>query len=193
VWKVGKKDGQNNVCAGDTVLVDSQNSLVHAGSRLVCTLGIENLIVVETADAVLVANRQDSQRVKNIIAKLESRKRDERNLYRKIVRPWGWYHIIDEGEFFKVKRIQVKPGASLSLQMHRHRSEHWVVVKGIAQIQNGEKTLSLKENESTFIPQGQKHRLSNAGIESLEIIEVQSGSYLGEDDIIRFDDKYGRV
>jgi mannose-1-phosphate guanylyltransferase/mannose-6-phosphate isomerase len=127
------------------------------------------------------------------VSQLEKKKREEKNLHRKVNRPWGWYDSVDEGERFKVKRIQVKPGASLSLQMHHHRAEHWIVVKGIAEVTNGERTIRLKENESTYIPQGEKHRLSNPGIEPLEIIEVQSGSYLGEDDIVRFEDIYQRI
>ncbi len=156
-------------------------------------VGVNNLVVVETADAVLVADRANSQEVKAIIKRLEQDSRDEKNLHRKVSRPWGWYDSVDEGERFKVKRIQVKPGASLSLQMHHHRAEHWIVVKGIAEVTNGEKIIRLKENESTYIPQREKHRLSNPGTEPLEIIEVQSGSYLGEDDIVRFEDIYKRT
>jgi mannose-1-phosphate guanylyltransferase/mannose-6-phosphate isomerase len=165
---------------------------VHASSRLVSVVGAENLIIVETADAVLVADRKNSQDVKSIVAKLESQKREEKNLHRKVARPWGWYDSVDEGERFKVKRIQVKPGASLSLQMHHHRAEHWIVVKGTAEITNGDQILTLTENQSTYIPQGQTHRLANPGNTPLEIIEVQSGGYLGEDDIVRFEDTYGR-
>jgi mannose-1-phosphate guanylyltransferase/mannose-6-phosphate isomerase len=159
---------------------------------LVSAVGVENLIIVETADAVLVADRKNSQDVKNIVTQLESQKREEKNLHRKVARPWGWYDSVDEGERFKVKRIRVKPGASLSLQMHHHRAEHWIVVKGEAEITNGDQVIHLKENQSTYIPQGQTHRLANRGTEALEIIEVQSGSYLGEDDIVRFEDTYGR-
>jgi mannose-1-phosphate guanylyltransferase/mannose-6-phosphate isomerase len=139
-----------------------------------------------------VADRKNSQDVKYIVNQLEAQKREEKSLHRKVARPWGWYDNIDEGERFKVKRIQVKPGASLSLQMHHHRAEHWIVVKGTAEITNGDQTLILTENQSTYIPQGQTHRLANPGSSTLEIIEVQSGSYLGEDDIVRFEDKYGR-
>ena len=155
-------------------------------------MGVENLIIIETADAVLVADRNNSQDVKNIVMQLEIQKRDEKNLHRKVSRPWGWYDSVDEGERFKVKRIQVKPGASLSLQMHHHRAEHWIVVKGTAEITNGDQVITLTENQSTYIPQGQTHRLANPGKTPLEIIEVQSGSYLGEDDIVRFEDTYGR-
>ena len=192
VWQVGKQDQDGNVTSGDTLLTNSKNSLVHASSRLVSAVGVENLIIIETADAVMVADRKNSQDVKHIVNQLESQKREEKNLHRKVARPWGWYDSVDEGERFKVKRIQVKPGASLSLQMHHHRAEHWIVVKGVAEITNGDKVLTLKENESTFIPQGQTHRLANPGKTPLEIIEVQSGSYLGEDDIVRFEDTYGR-
>ena len=192
VWQVGKKDQEGNVTSGDTLLTNSKNSLIHASSRLVSTVGVENLIIVETADAVLVADRKNSQDVKNIVGQLEAQKREEKNLHRKVSRPWGWYDSVDEGERFKVKRIQVKPGASLSLQMHHHRAEHWIVVKGTAEITNGDKVILLAENQSTYIPQGQTHRLANPGKTPLEIIEVQSGSYLGEDDIVRFEDTYGR-
>ena len=192
VWQVGKQDSDGNVTSGDTLLTNSKNSLVYASSRLVSTVGIENLIIVETADAVLVVDRKNSQDVKNIVGQLEAQKREEKNLHRKVSRPWGWYDSVDEGKRFKVKRIQVKPGASLSLQMHHHRAEHWIVVKGIAEITNGDQVITLTENQSTYIPQGQKHRLANPGNTPLEIIEVQSGSYLGEDDIVRFEDTYGR-
>ena len=192
VWQVGNKDTQGNVTSGDVLLSNSSNSLVHASSRLVSMVGLDNVIVVETADAVLVTDRSKSQDVKLIVNQLEAQQREEKNLHRKVARPWGWYDSVDEGERFKVKRIQVKPGASLSLQMHHHRAEHWIVVKGIAEITNGEHVIVLTENQSTYIPQGQTHRLANPGTTPLEIIEVQSGSYLGEDDIVRFEDTYGR-
>jgi mannose-1-phosphate guanylyltransferase/mannose-6-phosphate isomerase len=192
VWQVGLQDAQGNVTRGDTLLSNTSNSLVHASSRLVSVVGVENLIIVETADAVLVADRSNSQDVKSIVNLLEQQKREEKNLHRKVARPWGWYDSVDEGERFKVKRIQVKPSASLSLQMHHHRAEHWIVVKGVAEITNGDQVITLTENQSTYIPQGQTHRLANPGKTTLEIIEVQSGSYLGEDDIVRFEDTYGR-
>ena len=192
VWQVGKKDDNGNVTSGDTLLSNTNNSLVHASSRLVGAVGIDNLVIIETADAVLVADRANSQDVKSIVNQLEQQKREEKNLHRKVARPWGWYDSVDEGERFKVKRIQVKPGASLSLQMHHHRAEHWIVVKGTAEITNGDEVILLTENQSTYIPQGQTHRLANPGDTALEIIEVQSGSYLGEDDIVRFEDTYGR-
>ena len=193
VWQVGAQDAFGNVTAGDTLVSNTKNSLVHASSRLVSAVGVENLIIIETADAVLVADRSNSQDVKHIVTQLEEQKREEKNLHRKVARPWGWYDSIDEGERFKVKRIQVKPGASLSLQMHHHRAEHWIVVKGVAEITNGDQVITLTENQSTYIPQGQTHRLSNPGTQALEIIEVQSGAYLGEDDIVRFEDIYGRT
>lgn len=192
VWQVGKQDQHGNVTSGDVIVADSKNSLVHSSARLVSAVGVENLIIVETADAVLVADRRESQDVKRIVNELEAQKREEKNLHRKVARPWGWYDSIDQGDRFKVKRIQVNPGASLSLQMHHHRAEHWIVVEGIAEITNGDQVITLTENQSTYIPQGQTHRLANPGKTPLEIIEVQSGSYLGEDDIVRFEDTYGR-
>jgi mannose-1-phosphate guanylyltransferase / mannose-6-phosphate isomerase len=192
VWQVGNKDAEGNVTSGDVLLSSSTNSLVHATSRLVSTVGLDNIIVIETADAVLVADRSQSQDVKHIFNRLEDQQREEKNFHRKVARPWGWYDSVDEGERFKVKRIQVKPGASLSLQMHHHRAEHWIVVRGTAEITNGNEVITLTENQSTYIPQGQMHRLANPGKTPLEIIEVQSGSYLGEDDIVRFEDTYGR-
>jgi mannose-1-phosphate guanylyltransferase/mannose-6-phosphate isomerase len=193
VWQVGNKNLQGNVTSGDVLLSDTTNSLVHASTRLVSAVGLDNVIVIETADAVLVAHRSQSQHVKKIVSQLGAQEREETNLHRKVARPWGWYDSIDQGERFKVKRIQVKPGASLSLQMHQHRAEHWVVVKGVAEITNGDQVITLTENQSTYIPQGQMHRLANPGKTPLEIIEVQSGSYLGEDDIARFEDKYNRA
>jgi mannose-1-phosphate guanylyltransferase/mannose-6-phosphate isomerase len=192
VWQVAEKDAQGNAAVGDALVSASRNTLVHASSRLVSVVGVDNLVVVETADAVLVADLERSQEVKAIVAQLGSQRRSEKQLHRKVHRPWGWYDSIDAGSRFQVKRIMVKPGASLSLQMHHHRAEHWVVVSGTAEIVNGDKTVLLSENESTYIPIGQKHRLRNPGKVPLEIIEVQSGSYLGEDDIVRFEDTYGR-
>lgn len=193
VWNVLSKDDQGNSHLGDVVSLNSSNSMVHATSRLVSLLGVNNLIVVETPDAVLVANKQSSQDVKLIVQQLHEQKRDECYLHRKVHRPWGWYDSIDEGGRFKVKRIQVKPGASLSLQKHHYRAEHWIVVKGTALVTKGEEKIILKENQSTFIPLGIKHRLENPGNNNLELIEVQSGLYLGEDDIERFEDVYGRI
>lgn len=193
VWQVGRRDAQGNVTRGDVVVNQTTNSLIYSSTRLVSAVGVNNLVIVETADAVLVADRSNSQEVKAIVKKLEQEGREEKNLHRKVNRPWGWYDSVDEGSRFKVKRIQVKPGASLSLQMHHHRAEHWIVVKGIAEVTNGDQVITLHENQSTYIPQGQTHRLANPGPEPLEIIEVQSGSYLGEDDIVRFEDTYGRT
>jgi mannose-1-phosphate guanylyltransferase/mannose-6-phosphate isomerase len=193
VWLVGEQDGDGNVTHGDTLIVDTTNTFIHASSRLVGTVGLNNLIVVETADAVLVADKSKSQHVKKIVNELIKHNRSEHVLPRKVHRPWGWYDSIDEGDRFKVKRIQVKPGASLSLQRHEKRAEHWVVVKGTAEVICGDKTITLTENQSTYIPLGEMHRLSNPGSIPLEIIEVQSGSYLGEDDIERFEDSYGRI
>lgn len=193
VWNVLPKDEAGNAHLGDVLATDSKNTLVHATSRLVSLVGVENLIVVETPDAVLVADKTRSQDVKDIVTQLQKTKREEHTLHRKVHRPWGWYDSIDEGGRFKVKRIQVKPKASLSLQKHHHRAEHWIVVKGTAEITNGSKVLLLTENQSTYIPLGEVHRLANPGSIPLEIIEVQSGSYLGEDDIVRFEDTYGRA
>lgn len=192
VWNVLPKDDDGNALQGDVLISESRNSLVHASSRLVALAGVENLVVVETADAVLVADRSRCQDVKHIVSLLNQQSREEHALHRKVHRPWGWYDSIDEGGRFKVKRIQVNPKASLSLQKHHHRAEHWIVVQGTAEITRGSETLLLSENQSTYIPLGEVHRLSNPGNIPLEIIEVQSGSYLGEDDIVRFDDQYGR-
>jgi mannose-1-phosphate guanylyltransferase/mannose-6-phosphate isomerase len=193
VWQVQPKDAQGNAHQGDVLSTDSHNTLVHASSRLVALVGVSDLVVVETADAVLVTSKSRSQDVKHIVNQLTAQKREEQTLHRKVHRPWGWYDSIDEGGRFKVKRIQVKPKASLSLQKHHHRAEHWVVVTGTAEITNGDKVLTLTENQSTYIPLGAVHRLVNPGSIPLEIIEVQSGSYLGEDDIVRFEDTYGRA
>jgi mannose-1-phosphate guanylyltransferase/mannose-6-phosphate isomerase len=193
VWNVLAKDEQGNAHVGDVLTSDSRNTLAYASSRLVSLVGVENLIVIETPDAVLVADKARSQDVKHIVTQLQATKREEHSLHRKVHRPWGWYDSIDEGGRFKVKRIQVKPGASLSLQKHHHRAEHWIVVTGTAEITNGDKVLTLTENQSTYIPLGEVHRLANPGSIPLEIIEVQSGSYLGEDDIVRFEDTYGRI
>jgi mannose-1-phosphate guanylyltransferase/mannose-6-phosphate isomerase len=192
IWQVAKQNKDGNVTMGDVLHTDTKDTLVIANHRLVTTVGVNNLVVIETADAVLVANKSQSQDVKVIVKQLHQAKRKEKNLHRKVHRPWGWYDSVDEGERFKVKRILVKPGASLSLQMHHHRAEHWIVVKGIAEITNGEQVITLKENESSYISKGQKHRLANPGSTPLEIIEVQSGNYLGEDDIVRFEDQFGR-
>ena len=193
VWQVGRADAQGNVTHGDVLLDSSENNFVHASSRLVSAVGVKNLAIIETADAILVCDKSNGQQVKNIVAQLQNSKRSESNLHRKVHRPWGWYDSIDEGECFKVKRISVKPGAALSLQKHAHRAEHWIVVKGQATVTCGNEIRSVAENESTFIPLGETHRLENLGTSDLEIIEVQSGTYLGEDDIVRLQDNYGRI
>lgn len=194
VWLTADKDNVGNVTRGDTLLVDTQNSLAFASSRLVSLVGVRDLVVVETPDAVLVSNRESSQEVKKVVQSLESHgKRFEHLLHRKVQRPWGWYDALEEAENFKVKRILVNPGASLSLQKHAHRAEHWIVVRGTAEITCGDKRFTLIQNQSTYIPVGELHRLTNKGDVPLEMIEVQSGTYLGEDDIVRVEDNYGRV
>ena len=193
VWDVSPKDAAGNAAIGDSLVIDSRNTLVHATSRLVSVVGLNDVIVVETPDAVLVTDRSRSQEVKTIVNQLQKSGRTEQNLHRQVHRPWGWYDSIDSGSRFQVKRIMVKPGATLSLQMHHHRAEHWIVVSGTAEVTNGDQVILLTENQSTYIPLGTTHRLANPGKVPLEIIEVQSGSYLGEDDIVRFEDTYGRV
>jgi mannose-1-phosphate guanylyltransferase/mannose-6-phosphate isomerase len=192
VWQVAPKDGDGNATVGDALLHDTHNALVHACGRLVSVVGLDNVVVVETADAVMVADRSRSQDVKHLVDKLRAQGREEQALHRQVHRPWGWYDSIDAGERFQVKRIMVKPGAALSLQMHHHRAEHWIVVSGTAEVTCGDTVRLITENQSTYIPLGEKHRLRNPGSIPLEIIEVQSGSYLGEDDIVRFEDVYGR-
>ncbi len=186
-------DGEGNVIVGDVLVDDTRDCYLYAGSRLVATVGLENAVVVETADAVLVAPRDRVQDVKRLVGKLKESGREERLLHRKVVRPWGSYDSVDEGDRFQVKRIVVNPGAQLSLQMHHHRAEHWIVVQGTARVSRGEETFLLGENESTYIPVGTTHRLENPGKLPLHLIEVQSGAYLGEDDIVRFEDTYGRT
>ena len=193
LWRVSEKDPDQNVKHGDVLLHDTHNSYVYAETKLVSLVGIADLVVVETDDAVLVMHKDRAQDVKNIVEQLKGTERAHTRHHRKVYRPWGWYDSIDVGTQFQVKRIQVKPNAKLSVQMHQHRAEHWVVVKGQAEVLNGEQTVLLRENQSTYIPIGVKHSLRNpSDIEPLEIIEVQSGSYFGEDDIIRFEDDYGR-
>ena len=192
VWNELDRDDQGNAFFGDVLTFNSHNSMVHAANRLVSLVGVSNLVVVETHDAVLVADKSSSQNVKNIVQQLQTAHRTEYASHRKTHRPWGWYDIIDEGEYFKVKHIQVNPNASLSLQKHEHRAEHWVVVNGTAEVTVGDKVFTLMENQSTYIPVGEIHRLINRNSVPLEIIEVQTGRYLGEDDIIRIEDGYGR-
>lgn len=193
LWEVSAKDGQGNVVGGDVLLEDVENSLVRAEHSLVAAIGLRNTLVVETADAVLVASMDHSQDVKKIVTRLKKEKRDEFLVHRTVYRPWGSYTTLEVHDRFQIKRITVRPGARLSLQMHHHRHEHWVVVTGTARIQNGEQTFLLKEDQATYIPCGTVHRLENPGVIPLELIEVQIGSYLGEDDIVRFDDEYGRL
>lgn len=193
LWKFLPKDKSGNACKGDVIILDSKNTLVQATSRLVTLLGVEDLIVIETPDAVLVTDKKNNQNLKKISEVLAAEERDEQTQHRKVLRPWGWYDNIDHGTRFKVKRILVNPGASISLQMHYHRSEHWVVVSGVAEIIKGSETVLLNENQSIYISAEEVHRLTNPGESPLEIIEVQSGVYLGEDDIVRISDKYGRV
>lgn len=192
VWQFSDKDLNSNLIKGDAIVEESENNLIYSSHRLVCVVGVSNLVIIETSDAVLIVDRNKSQQVKSIVGKLRDQVREEHLFHRKVLRPWGWYDTIDVGQRFKVKRIQVNPRSSLSLQKHTKRAEHWIVVKGKAEITCGDRIIILKENESTFIPLGEKHRLSNPFSEVLEIIEVQSGIYLGEDDILRIDDGYGR-
>lgn len=192
LWETLPKDSANNAMLGDVTLLETSNTLTYAASRLVCLIGVDNLLVVETPDAVLVAKKDQSQAIKHLVARLEAQRRSEPTLHRKVHRPWGWFDTIDEGNRFKVKRISVNPKSSISLQKHMHRAEHWVVVKGTALVVCGEKEMFLNRNQSTYIRPGEMHRLSNPGEDLLEIIEIQSGDYLGEDDIIRTNDDYGR-
>lgn len=193
LWDISKKDKNGNVSHGDVVLHDTNNSFVRSDDKLIATVGVDDLIIVSTKDALMVAHKDSVQDVKIIAQKLKDAKRTEWELNREVYRPWGKYDSIDAGERYQVKRITVKPGAKLSLQKHHHRAEHWVVVSGIAEVTNGKDTFLLSENESTYIPLGVIHSLANVDKVSLEIIEIQSGSYLGEDDIVRIEDRYGRV
>lgn len=192
IWEISDRDEDGNVLRGDVLAQDTKDSYLLAQHRLLATVGIKDLIVAETADAVLVAHKDKAQDVKAIVNLLKQQKRTESLMHRRVQRPWGTYEGVDAGERFQVKRLVVKPGASLSLQLHHHRAEHWVVVKGTAKVTRGNEIILLSENESTYIPLGTKHRLENPGNIPLEIIEVQSGGYLGEDDIVRFDDHYDR-
>jgi mannose-1-phosphate guanylyltransferase len=201
LWEIAEKDEQGNVVVGQDkenfILQGSTNCYAygssHEGSRkLITTLGVDNLVIVDTPDALLVANKDKVQDIKKIVAQIKESGRTQHHQHRKVYRPWGVYDSIDNGERYQVKRITVKPGAKLSVQMHHHRAEHWIVVSGTAKVTNGDKTFLVTENESTYIPIGQVHALENPGVMPLDMIEVQSGSYLGEDDIVRFEDKYGR-
>jgi mannose-1-phosphate guanylyltransferase/mannose-6-phosphate isomerase len=186
------RDEAGNVTTGDVLVEDSSGCYLHSTSRLIGAVGLKDHVVVETKDAVLVAPRDRVQDVKALVSRLKEQGRYETALHREVFRPWGSYDSIDNGDRFQVKRLVVKPGATMSLQLHHHRAEHWIVVSGTAQITRGEDTFLLGENESTYIPVGTKHRIANPGKVMLHIIEVQSGSYLGEDDIVRFEDIYGR-
>ncbi|MEZ5576910.1 MAG: mannose-1-phosphate guanylyltransferase/mannose-6-phosphate isomerase [Candidatus Competibacteraceae bacterium] len=192
LWEVGQRDAGGNIERGDVINIDTRDSYIDAASRLVATVGVEHLVVVETADAVLVASKDRVQEVKAIVDQLKASRRPEGSMHRKVYRPWGCYDSIDLDARFQVKRIMVRPGACISAQMHHHRAEHWVVVSGTARVHRGNEEFLLTENQSTYIPVGVQHRLTNPGKIPLEIIEVQSGSYLGEDDIVRFEDVYGR-
>jgi mannose-1-phosphate guanylyltransferase/mannose-6-phosphate isomerase len=192
LWDVAEHDADGNAWHGDVISVQCRDSYAWSGQRLVAMIGLEEVVVVDTDDAVLVARKDQVQQVKDVVARLKQQGRGEAVLHRKVYRPWGAYDSIDMGERFQVKRITVNPGAALSLQMHHHRAEHWIVVSGTAKVTRGEEVLLLSENQSTYIPLGTRHRLENPGKVPLELIEVQSGSYLGEDDIVRFEDVYGR-
>jgi mannose-1-phosphate guanylyltransferase/mannose-6-phosphate isomerase len=193
LWDICPRDADGNVTRGDVITEDTHDAFLVAQHRCLATVGIDNVIVVETADAVLVASKDKAQQVKAIVNRLKAEQRDEYKVHRQVYRPWGSYEGIDAGSRFQVKRLSVKPGAQLSLQKHHHRAEHWVVVKGTARVTCGDQVFNLHENESTYIPMGEKHRLENPGNIPLEVIEIQSGSYLGEDDIVRFEDVYDRV
>lgn len=188
-----EEDANGNRCEGEVLSHGAHNNYVHSPERLAALVGVQNLIVVDTPDALLIAHKEHTQDVKQIVAQLKKSGHSAHMLHRTVHRPWGTYTTLEEGHRFKIKRIVVKPGASLSLQMHHHRSEHWIVVTGMARVVNGEKNMLLNSNESTFIPAGHHHRLENPGVIDLVLIEVQSGDYLGEDDIVRLSDKYGRI
>lgn len=192
LWDVSEKDTDGNSFRGDVIAHDTQSTLVRADNRLVATVGVQDLVIIETKDALLVAHKDRVQEVKKVVERIKNDGRHEHMNHREVYRPWGVYDSIDNGNRYQVKRITVKPGAKLSVQMHHHRAEHWIVVSGTAKVTNGEKTYLVTENQSTYIPVGQIHSLENPGVIDLELIEVQSGSYLGEDDIVRFEDRYGR-
>jgi mannose-1-phosphate guanylyltransferase/mannose-6-phosphate isomerase len=192
LWAIEKKDADGNVLHGDVHAADTRNALLVSQHRLLTCVGLDDVVVIETPDAVMVAKKDKAQSVGALVASLKAAGRPETLAHRKVHRPWGTYDSIERGERFQVKRIVVEPGATLSLQMHYHRAEHWIVVRGTARVTRGEETFLLTENESTYIPPNTKHRLENPGRVPLELIEVQSGAYLGEDDIVRFEDAYGR-
>jgi len=193
LYDIGLKDNNGNVIQGDVFSESTSNSYVNANHHMVATIGVKDLVIVDTPNATLISTKEKVHEIKKILEKLQEKRRNEQFYHRKVYRPWGWYDSIEEGEHFQVKRLHVNPGAKLSLQMHHKRAEHWVVIKGTATASNGKQVLTLKEGESTYIPVGTKHSLENQTNAYLEIIEVQSGTYLGEDDIVRFEDIYGRV
>jgi mannose-1-phosphate guanylyltransferase/mannose-6-phosphate isomerase len=192
LWDISAKDRHGNVTRGDVHVHETTDSYLWAGSHLVYALGVKDLLVVDTDDALLIADRSRAQEVKDIVEQLDRQSRTEHISHTRVYRPWGYYETVDGGERFQVKRLMVKPGQALSLQMHHHRAEHWVVVSGTAKVTRGDEVFVISENESTFIPLGVKHRLENPGKVPLYLIEVQSGGYLGEDDIVRYDDRYRR-
>jgi len=193
LYDIGNKDVNGNVINGDVFMQDTTNTYIHANSHMIATIGVQDLIIVDTPNATLISTKDKSQEVKNIVEQLQCQGREESSFHRKVYRPWGWFDSIEMGKYFQVKRLHVNPGAKLSLQMHHKRAEHWVVVNGVASAINGEEVLTLNKGESTYIPIGVTHALENKTDKPLEIIEVQSGAYLGEDDIVRFEDIYGRV
>jgi len=193
LYDIGAKDSSGNVLKGDVIAKDTTNTYIYASHHMITTVGVDNLVVIDTPDATFIASQDKAHEVKSIVKSLQKKGRDEAQSNRKVYRPWGWYDSIESGEYFQVKRLHIKPSAKLSLQMHSKRAEHWVVVSGIATVINGEQAFSLNMGESTYIPLGVTHALENQANEPLEIIEIQSGTYLGEDDIVRFEDIYGRV
>ena len=192
LYNIGEKDIDGNIIKGDAITKDVTNTYINADHHMVAAIGVDKLIVVDTPDSILVTTQDKAQEVKFIVKSLQSSNRDESDTHRKVFRPWGWYDSIESGEYFKVKRLHIVPGGKLSLQMHHKRAEHWVVISGVATVTNGDETSTLKKGDSTYIPLGVTHSLENKTSEALEIIEVQSGAYLGEDDIVRFEDIYGR-
>ena len=193
LWELGDKDASGNVTSGDVIAIDTEETYIRGNGRLVTTLGVKDLVIVDTGDAVLIADKGRVQDIRALVAKLKEAGRSEHDTHSRVHRPWGFYESIEAGDRYQVKHLMVKPGAALSLQMHHHRAEHWVVVRGTARVIVGNKEMLISENESTYIPIGTPHRLENPGKVPLSIIEVQSGCYLGEDDIVRFDDQYGRL
>jgi len=193
LYSIGTKDENNNVIDGDVFSQDTSNTYINASHHMMVTIGVRDLIIVDTPDATFVSTQDKAKEVKEVVQRLRSQNREEQSLHRKAYRPWGWYDVIDADKCFQVKRLHIKPGAKLSLQKHNYRAEHWVVVKGVASIVKGEETFTLCKGQSTYIEIGQKHSLENMGDQELEIIEVQSGTYIGEDDIVRFEDIYGRI